>query len=100
MWRLLTLLLLRLLLLLKHLILLALRGIETINVGAANAQISLSNINDTGITVNLSGQTTGTFDIGFETGTLVAAGSSMTVGVNGRWFYRDAVTSQQMVLLI
>ena len=72
--------LLRRLLLLSCLILRAL-GIETINVGGANAQISLSEITDTGITVNLSGQTTGTADIGYGNNVISAVGSSMTIGV-------------------
>ena len=32
-------------------------GLQTINVGAANAKVELKNVNDTGLTVNLSGQT-------------------------------------------
>jgi len=56
-------------------------GIETINVGAANAPIIVSNISDTGLTLNLSGQSSGTFDVGFATGTISGSGSSLTVGV-------------------
>lgn len=56
-------------------------GVETVNVGAANAVINLNNISDTGITVNLSGQATGTFEIGYATGAISGSGSSMTIGV-------------------
>jgi len=56
-------------------------GIETINVGAGNAPIIVSNISDTGLTLNLSGQSTGAFDVGFATGTISGSGSSLTVGL-------------------
>jgi len=56
-------------------------GVETINVGAANAPIIVSNISDTGLTLNLSGQSSGAFDVGFATGTISGSGSSLTVGV-------------------
>jgi len=56
-------------------------GVETINVGAANAVVNLNNLSDTGLTVNLSGQTTGTFEIGFATGAISGSGSSMTIGL-------------------
>ena len=56
-------------------------GIETINIGGGNAQISVSELTDTGITVNLSGQATGAFDIGYATGAISGSGSSMTIGV-------------------
>jgi len=56
-------------------------GVETINVGAANAPIIISNISDTGLTVNLSGQATGAFDVGFATGTISGSGSALTVGL-------------------
>jgi len=56
-------------------------GVETINVGAANAPIIVSNISDTGLTLNLSGQSTGAFDVGFATGTISGSGSSLTVGL-------------------
>ena len=56
-------------------------GVETVNVGAANAPIIVSNISDTGLTLNLSGQSTGAFDVGFATGTISGSGSSLTVGL-------------------
>lgn len=56
-------------------------GVETINVGAANAQVIVSNISDTGLTLNLSGQSTGAFDVGFATGTISGSGSALTVGL-------------------
>jgi hypothetical protein len=56
-------------------------GVETINVGASNAPIIVSNISDTGLTLNLSGQATGAFDVGFATGTISGSGSSLTVGL-------------------
>ena len=56
-------------------------GVETINVGATNAPIIVSNISDTGLTLNLSGQSTGAFDVGFATGTISGSGSSLTVGL-------------------
>ena len=34
-----------------------------------------------GITVNLSGLSTGTFDVGYATGAISGSGSSMTIGV-------------------
>ena len=49
-------------------------GVETINVGAGNAPIIVSNISDTGLTLNLSGQSTGAFDVGFATGTISGSG--------------------------
>ncbi|OUV02328.1 MAG: hypothetical protein CBC42_05930 [Betaproteobacteria bacterium TMED82] len=57
-------------------------GVETINVDASNAVINLSNISDTGITVNLSGQATNSFDIGYASGVISGAGSSMTLGLS------------------
>jgi len=56
-------------------------GISTVNVGGANAIINLSNLSDVGLTVNLSGQTTGTFEIGYAANAISATGSSMTIGV-------------------
>ena len=56
-------------------------GVETINVGAGNAPIIVSNISDTGLTLNLSGQSTGAFDVGYATGTISGSGSSLTVGL-------------------
>jgi hypothetical protein len=55
-------------------------GVETINVGAKNAVINLSNINDVSPTVNVSGQATGTFEVGFASGLISGTGSAMTVG--------------------
>ncbi len=56
-------------------------GIETINVGVGNAPILISNISDTGLTVNLSGQSTGVFDVGFASGTVSGSGSALTMGL-------------------
>jgi hypothetical protein len=56
-------------------------GITTVNVGGANAVVNLSNISDVGLTVNLSGQTSGTFEIGYAANAISATGSSMTIGV-------------------
>ena len=56
-------------------------GIETINVGVGNAPIIISNISDTGLTVNLSGQSTGAFDVGFASGTISGSGSALTMGL-------------------
>ena len=54
---------------------------ETINVGAGNTPIIVSNISDTGLTLNLSGQSTGAFDVGFAAGTISGSGSALTVGL-------------------
>ena len=43
--------------------------------------LMLNNISDTGLTLNLSGQSTGAFDVGFATGTISGSGSSLTVGL-------------------
>ena len=56
-------------------------GVETINVGASNAAIGISEISDVGITVNLSGLGTGLFDVGYATGAISGSGSAMTIGV-------------------
>ena len=70
-------------------------GVETVNVGAANAVINLNNISDTGITVNLSGQATGTFEIGYATGAISGSGSSMTIGVTDVGSEGNNVTFQR-----
>ena len=57
-------------------------GVDQINVGAGNAPIIVSNISDTDLTLNLSGQSTGSFDVGFASGTISGSGSSLTVGVS------------------
>jgi len=57
-------------------------GVDQINVGAGNAPIIISNISDTGLVVNVSGQTTGAFDVGFASGTISGTGSSLTVGAS------------------
>ena len=57
-------------------------GVETVNVNATNAVINLTNINDTGITVNLSGQTSGSFDIGYAANLISGTGSAMTLGLS------------------
>jgi hypothetical protein len=58
-------------------------GIETINVNGANAVINLNNIQDTGVTVNLTGQKAGSFDIGYASGLISGTGSAMTLGLAG-----------------
>ena len=50
-----------------------------------NAPIIVSNISDTGLTLNLSGQTTGAFDVGFCSGTISGSGSALTIGVDRCW---------------
>ena len=44
-------------------------GVETVNVGAGNVYYRFKHF-DTGLTLNLSGQSTGAFDVGFATGTI------------------------------
>ena len=56
-------------------------GIQTINVGAANAKVELKEVSDPGVTVNLSGQTSGTLKLDFASGTISGSGSAMTFGV-------------------
>ena len=57
-------------------------GVSTYNIGASKAVVKLSEVADVGGTVNLSGQSTGTFELGFATGAISASGSAMTIGVS------------------
>jgi hypothetical protein len=66
-------------------------GVTTYNVGASKAAVQLSEVSDVGITVNLSGQSTGTFQLGFATGAISASGSAMTIGVSDVGTTGDAV---------
>ena len=56
-------------------------GIQTINVGAANAKIELKGVNDSDIAVNLSGLTSGTFKLDFASGAISGTGSALSFGV-------------------
>ena len=59
--------------------------------------IIVSNISDTGLTLNLSGQSTGAFDVGFATGTISGSGSSLTVGFNRCWFHWAQTSRLQLI---
>ena len=58
-------------------------GVQQINVGAGNAEIVISEISDTDLTVNVSGQSY-TFDVGFASGTISGSGSSLTIGTSDK----------------
>jgi hypothetical protein len=66
-------------------------GVTTYNIGASKAVVKLSEMADVGGTVNLSGQTTGTFEVGFASGAISATGSAMTIGVSNVGTTGDAV---------
>jgi len=66
-------------------------GVTTYNIGASKAIVKLSELADVGGTVNLSGQSTGTFELGFATGAISASGSAMTLGVSDVGSTGDAV---------
>lgn len=57
-------------------------GVETFNIGAAKANVKLSELTDVGSTINVSGLATGTFEVQFAAGAISASGSAMTLGVS------------------
>ena len=56
-------------------------GLQTVNVGAANAKVELKNVNDIGLTDNVSGQSSGTFKLDYASGAISGTGSALTFGV-------------------
>jgi hypothetical protein len=66
-------------------------GVETYNVGASFANVKLSEVSDVGGTINLSGLSTGTFEVGFSSGAISASGSAMTLGMSDVGSTGDAV---------
>jgi S-layer protein len=57
-------------------------GVETFNVGASMANVKLSEVSDVGQTINVSGLSSGTFEVQFAANAISASGSAMTLGVS------------------